>query len=118
MLRNEFGTIPYGTQWNLFNSVQQSLDPTLSRWRNLVILMIYPFVFHLLALASSWLQTRPKSFWEPLEDRLHRAFPSRFEARDALARAGVKRYAAEAGAGVGGMAVEPSEPTSKAVSSA
>ena len=87
LLRNEFGTVPYGTQWNLFNSVQQSIDPTISRWGNILILMLYPFAFHLLALLSSWLQTRPKSFWVPLEDFLHRHAPRRFPAREDLARA-------------------------------
>ena len=87
LLRNEFGTVPYGTQWNLFNSVQQSIDPTISRWGNILILMLYPFAFHLLALLSSWLQTRPKSFWMPLEDFLHRHAPRRFPAREELARA-------------------------------
>ena len=88
MLANEFATVPYGTQWNLFNSVQQSLDPTLSRWSNVAILMLYPFAFHILAMLSSLLQTRPKSFWAPLEDWLHARMPSRFPQRDVLARAG------------------------------
>jgi len=87
MLRNEFGTVPYGTQWNLYSSVQQSLDPTLSRWTNLLILMVYPFALHLIALGCSILQTRPKSFWAPLEDWRSRRLPDRFPSRDKLARA-------------------------------
>lgn len=89
MLQNEFATVPYGTRWSLFNSVQQSLDPTLTRWTNVAALLLYPFAFHLLALLSSLLQTRPKSFWAPLEDWLHAKLPSRFpHARDVLARGG------------------------------
>ena len=40
MLRNEFATVPYGSNWNLFDSVKQSLDPALSRWGNIAVLMI------------------------------------------------------------------------------
>ena len=36
MVSNEFATVPYGTRWNLFSSIQNSLDPTLSRWTNVV----------------------------------------------------------------------------------
>ena len=75
-------------RWNLFNSILQSLDPSLSRWSNLLILMGYPFGFHFLALASSFLQTRPKSFWAPLEDWKHARAPTRYPHRDELARAG------------------------------
>jgi len=87
MLRNEFSTIPFGSQWNLYGSVQNSLDPTFTRWTNLLILTLYPFLFHLLALLASILQTRPKSFWAPLEDRRTRLFPDRYPPRDRLARA-------------------------------
>jgi len=112
MLRNEFGTVPYGSQWNLFNSILQSLDPTLSRWSNLLILMGYPFGFHLLALASSFLQTRPKSFWAPLEDWKHAKAPDRYPHRDELARAG----AAAASSSVADQsASQPGEPVAAQV---
>ena len=88
MLRNEFATVPSGTQYYLYHSVQHSLDPSLSRWANVAVLMVYPFAFHLLALLSSLLQTRPKSFWAPLEDWRHKKMPARFPARDVLARGG------------------------------
>lgn len=51
--------------------------------------MGYPFGFHVLALGSSWLQTRPKSFWRPLEDWRHRRAPERYPHREELARGGV-----------------------------
>eukprot|EP00965_Chrysotila_dentata_P076119 2514911-Pleurochrysis_carterae.AAC.4 len=87
MLLNEFGTVPYGTEWNLYNSNLQSLDPTLTRWTNLLVLMVYPLIFHALAILASFLQTRPKSFWAPLEDCLHKHLRKSFERRENLAHA-------------------------------
>jgi len=61
-----------GLQWNEFGSCASdyekiytlSLDLGLNRWTNILILMLYPLVFHLLALLSSFARTRPRSFWE------------------------------------------------------
>lgn len=87
MLLNEFTVVPYGSQWTLYNSVLNSIDPSLTRWTNLLVLVAYPFIFHALALLSSFLQTRPKSYWAPLEDRLHEKFPNKFRRREDLAHA-------------------------------
>jgi len=87
MVDNEFATAPYGSEWTLYNSVLNSLDPSLNRWTNLLVLLVYPFLFHALALLSSFLQTRPKSYWAPVEDYLHDKFPQKFRRRENLAHA-------------------------------
>lgn len=51
------------------------------------MLLVYPFIFHALALLFSFFQTRPKSYWAPLEDSLHARFPKAFRRRENLAHA-------------------------------
>jgi hypothetical protein len=40
-----------------------TIDPTLDRWTNLIVFMVYPPIFHAIAVLASFLHTRPASFW-------------------------------------------------------
>ena len=45
------------------NSYFFTIDPTLNRWTNLIVFMVYPPIFHAIAVLASFLHTRPASFW-------------------------------------------------------
>jgi len=87
LIKNEFATPQQGTMFLWYDSLFHSLDPLLTKWTNLLILMIFPFIFHALALAFSFLNTRPKSFWKKWEDRAHDWFPKTYRRRENLAHA-------------------------------
>ena len=38
-------------------------DTSLSKWQDLLILMVWPIIFHAAALLFSFAHTRPKSYW-------------------------------------------------------
>ena len=81
------GTYPYHHHLHHLAALLQSIDPALSRWTNMLVLMIYPVIFHALAFAFTFFHTRPKSFWRPVEDFLHRRFPKTFRRRENMAHA-------------------------------
>lgn len=55
---NQFTCMTIGERDQLF-----AVDPTLNRWTNLVIFMLYPPIFHAAAIAASFFHTRPKSYF-------------------------------------------------------
>eukprot|EP00516_Mucochytrium_quahogii_P001945 CAMPEP_0203744470 /NCGR_PEP_ID=MMETSP0098-20131031/521_1 /ASSEMBLY_ACC=CAM_ASM_000208 /TAXON_ID=96639 /ORGANISM=" , Strain NY0313808BC1" /LENGTH=899 /DNA_ID=CAMNT_0050631985 /DNA_START=330 /DNA_END=3029 /DNA_ORIENTATION=+ len=56
--RNQFTCVTVGEERDVF-----ALDPTLNRWTNMLVFMFYPPIFHGVAVAASFLHTRPKSYW-------------------------------------------------------
>jgi len=56
---NEFTCMTVGERDDLF-----AVDPTLNRWTNLLVFMVWPPVLHVAAIFASFLHTRSKSYWE------------------------------------------------------
>ena len=65
LLENEF-RLQANSEWSWYQ--KQSLDPNFSRWTNLLVVALFPFLFHALASTFTFLHTRPKSFWTGLID--------------------------------------------------
>jgi len=71
LLENEFNDAPVGSEFNYY--MRNNLDPNLSRWTNLLILAVYPLIFHVGAALFTFLWTRPQSFWTQFDSRSRRA---------------------------------------------
>jgi ABC-type Mn2+/Zn2+ transport system ATPase subunit len=67
LVQNEFNDAPIGSEYNYY--LRNNVDPNLSRWSNLIILAVYPLLFHCGAALFTFLWTRPQSFWTRFESR-------------------------------------------------
>lgn len=67
LLENEFNDAPVGSEYNYY--LRNNLDPNLSRWTNLLVLAVFPFLFHVGAALFTFLWTRPQSFWMRFESK-------------------------------------------------
>lgn len=99
LIQNEFrGAL--GSTWSWYQD--QSLDPNFSRWTNLLALGVYPFLFHALASAFTFLHTRPQSFWTQFDSA------SAKEAREQRARLGMGTTTSRGEKVEGGGSASPS----------